>query len=59
MANRLLLVVEGPDDKHVLWALLERHKFQPEFTVRDQGGYEKLLKELSIILWPGTDVERF
>ena len=22
MADRLLLVVEGPDDKHVLWAIL-------------------------------------
>ena len=43
MADRLLLVVEGPDDKHVLWAILARHQFQPPFTIRDEGGFETLL----------------
>jgi hypothetical protein len=59
MADRLLLVVEGPDDKHVLWAILNRHQFAPAFTIRDEGGFQTLLTRASIHLKPGTDVERF
>jgi hypothetical protein len=59
MADRLLLVVEGPDDKHVLWAILNRHQFMPPFTVRDEGGFQTLLARASIHLKPGTDLERF
>jgi hypothetical protein len=59
MADRLLLVVEGPDDKHVLWAILARHQFAPSFTIRDEGGFQTLLARLSIHLKPGTDIERF
>jgi hypothetical protein len=59
MADRLLLAVEGPDDKHVLWAILARHRFQPEFVMRDEGGFEGLLGRVPIHLKPGTDVERF
>ena len=35
MADRFLLVVEGPDDKHVFWAILARHQFEP--AVHDPG----------------------
>ena len=59
MADRLLLVVEGLDDKHVLWAILARHRFEPQFTIRDEGGFETLLARLSVHLKPGTDLERF
>ena len=38
MADRLL-VVEGPDDKHVIWAILQRHRFEPHFEIRDEGGF--------------------
>ena len=59
MADRFLLVVEGPDDKHVIWAILEQHKFEPHFTVKDEGGYEILHQRLSPRLKPGSDLERF
>ena len=58
MADRLLLVVEGLDDKHVFWALLARHRFQPQFSIRDEGGFEALHAHLSIHLKPGTDLEK-
>jgi hypothetical protein len=58
MADRLLLVVEGPDDKHVFWAILARHQFEPQFSIRDEGGFETLLARLPIHLKPGTDLER-
>lgn len=54
----LLLVVEGLDDKHVLWALLKHHEFQPGFDIKDEGGYEKLYRNLSPRLKPGSDLER-
>lgn len=59
MAERLLLVVEGTDDKHVVWAILEGHKFEPQFAVRDEGGFESLRSRLSPRLKPGSDLERF
>jgi hypothetical protein len=59
MADRLLLVVEGPDDKHVLWAILARHQFAPQFTIRDEGGFQTLLARVPIHLKPGGDLERF
>jgi len=59
MADPLLLVVEGPDDKHVTWAILEHHKFSPPFKIQEEGGYEKLHQRLSLRLKPGSDLERF
>jgi hypothetical protein len=53
-----LLVVEGPDDKHVFLAILNRHQFEPPFEIRDEGGFERLLARLSVHLKPGTDLER-
>jgi hypothetical protein len=59
MADPLLLVVEGPDDKHVIWAVLARHGFAPSFMIKDEGGFENLHSRLSRRLKPGTDLERF
>ncbi len=59
MADRLFLVVEGPDDKHVILALVTRHDFKPEFKVQDEGGYGTLFERLSPRLKPGSDLERF
>ena len=59
MADRLLLVVEGPDDKHVFLAILDRHQFEPHFAIRDEGGFETLLARVSVHLKPGSDLERF
>ncbi len=59
MADRLLLVVEGPDDKHVLWAILARYQFDPRFTIQEEGGLQKLIDRASLRLKPGTDLERF
>jgi hypothetical protein len=57
MVDRLL-VVEGPDDKHVFLAILNRHHFAPLFDIQDEGGFESLLARLSVRLKPGTDVKR-
>jgi hypothetical protein len=57
MADRLL-VVEGPDDKHVFLAILNRHQFAPSFEIQDEGGFESLVARLSVRLKPGTDVKR-
>jgi hypothetical protein len=59
MADRLLLVVEGPDDQRVIWAIVTRHAFAPEFKVRPEGGFETLLSRVSVHLKPGSDLERF
>jgi hypothetical protein len=59
MADRLLLVIEGPDDEHVIYAIAKRHSFVPKFKVSAEGGVEKLLKQIPVRLKPGTDLERF
>ncbi len=59
MADRFLLVVEGPDDLHVISNLMMRHQFQPKFKVSNEEGYEKLISRISPRLKPGTDLERF
>jgi hypothetical protein len=43
-------VVEGPDDLHVVSALMQYHKFEPRFGVRSEGGIENLLKRLPVLL---------
>ncbi len=59
MADRLLLVVEGPDDEHVIYAIAQRHSFVPKFKVHAEGGVEKILKQIPVRLKPGTDLESF
>ncbi len=46
MSPLKLLVVEGADDQHVLYALLKHHNFKPEFEVYDERGLSTLLERL-------------
>jgi hypothetical protein len=59
MADTFLLVVEGADDQHVMWAILDRHRFEPQFKIEDEKGYGNLYERLSRRLRPGTELERF
>lgn len=58
MADPLLLVVEGPDDLHVISNLLKHHSFRPPFKIQPEDGYQNLQERLSRRLKPGTDLER-
>ncbi|WP_143324367.1 DUF3226 domain-containing protein [Caulobacter sp. FWC2] len=44
------LLVEGNDDSHVIWSLLEKHKVDENFSVLDKKGIEKLLQVLPVQL---------
>lgn len=50
MAAKSLLLVEGNDDKHVLWQLLEHHRVPERFEVRESGGLENEFKKIIEIL---------
>ncbi len=50
MAQSRLMLVEGTDDKHVVYNLSEKNRFYPEFEVSQEGGVPKLLKEFGIRL---------
>lgn len=41
---RRVLLVEGPDDKHVVRHLCRRHQSIPDFDILDRGGLEPLLE---------------
>lgn len=41
---RRVLLVEGPDDKHVVRHLCKRHQSTPNFDILDRGGLEPLLE---------------
>jgi len=68
--GRRILVVEGPDDKHVLWNLCERHALPNTFVVQVAGNDREVLKllrsepkasdleRLAVILDADTDLER-
>lgn len=43
---RRVLLVEGPDDKHVVRRLSERAASMPAFCIRDKGGIDKLLASI-------------
>ena len=45
-ASRVLLV-EGPDDKHVVIHIRERNLPMPEFGIKDKGSVEKVLSSIS------------
>ena len=49
------LLVEGPDDKHVMWALLAAHHVEQTFVVEDLGGVERLLDNLRVRLVARSD----
>ena len=38
-----ILLVEGPDDKHVIWQICNRSPETPDFYIQDRGGIEPLL----------------
>lgn len=50
MAAKSLLLVEGNDDKHVLWQLLEHHSVPESFEVKDQGGVDNEFQRIVDIL---------
>ena len=46
------LVVEGPDDQHVIWALCQHHDVAETFSVETtrSGGVEALLESIKVRL---------
>lgn len=52
------LVVEGPNDKHVLFALVAYHNFKPEFVIKDEEGLPNLLLRLPAQLMPTSGLDR-
>ena len=52
--NAYILLVEGQDDRHVVFHLCDSHKAMPKFCIRDKEGIEELLEDIgSEILAPG------
>ncbi len=49
MENRIL-AVEGNDDKHFIWQLLEIHKVEECFKVNDKNGVDEILKQLKTLI---------
>lgn len=51
--SRRILLVEGPDDKHVVRHLCKRHQTTPDFDILDRGGLEPRLEtvgaELNVV----------
>ena len=48
MADSRLLVVEGPDDKHVILALRDYHKLESHLAIRPEEGITNLLDGLRV-----------
>ena len=46
--NNKELLVEGNDDKHVIWALCEKYQILENFKVIDCKGYPKLIPQIPI-----------
>ncbi|HUY89915.1 MAG TPA: DUF3226 domain-containing protein [Pirellulales bacterium] len=57
MGSRFLLV-EGLDDKHVMWALLKAHGVPETFRVEELGGVDELLTSVPLRLRIASDLER-
>jgi hypothetical protein len=51
------LLVEGVNDQHVIWSLLQRRQFPEVFVVEQKGGYSNLLRVLSVEL-KGSELDR-
>lgn len=47
---RSILLVEGKNDQHVIWALCERHRIQETFAVEEIGGIDRLLEDIPVRL---------
>ncbi len=56
--GRRVLLVEGSDDQHVLWALFEAHNVPQAFKAEKAGGVEQLLEAIPVWL-KASDLERF
>jgi hypothetical protein len=54
---RMLMLVEGPNDEHVLYNLCSKNQFLPLFPVEAEGSVSELLKDLPLRLKAG-DVDR-
>lgn len=46
--NDRVLLVEGPNDEHVVRHLCNRHQAMPEFYIRGKGGIELLLEDIGL-----------
>lgn len=51
---RNVLLVEGQDDQHVVWALLKHHNVAELFKVEETGGVEKLIAQIPVRLKAGA-----
>jgi hypothetical protein len=56
MSTRVLLV-EGPDDQHVLWALFQAHRVPETFEVKKADGDSPLLEAIPVWL-KASDLDR-
>lgn len=50
MADNFVLLVEGKDDEHVLYALLNHHGIPRIYRIKDKQGVENLLNTLEVEL---------
>lgn len=57
MADKYLLLVEGKDDQHVLYHLLEHHHVPEQFSIKSKDGVDNLLETLDVEL-DGSGLER-
>lgn len=49
-----LLLVEGPNDKHVVWQICNRHPALPDFYIHDRNGVNAVLDSIgSELIVPG------
>lgn len=46
--NNKLLLVEGIDDQHVIWALCKKYNVKETFNVKDCKGIDKLLEQIPL-----------
>ena len=53
-ADKSVLLVEGKDDQHVIWSLLEHYNVPDTFVVNDCDGIENLLRDVSLRLTTPT-----
>ena len=53
-ADRSVLLVEGKDDQHVIWSLLEHFQVPECFAVKDCDGIDNLLHDMSLRLTTPT-----
>ncbi len=48
MEHNQILLVEGKNDQHVIWALRDRHHIEKSFDVIDCEGYDNLISQLPV-----------